>query len=108
MTPETFRSIALGFSGVVESAHMGHPDFRRNGKIFATLGYPDKGRGMVKLTPDQQRYFLKRAPGVFEAANGAWGRSGSTTVHLDLAKKTDVKAALSAAFKNIAASAKKS
>ena len=23
-----------------EGAHMGHPDFRVRGKIFATLGYP--------------------------------------------------------------------
>jgi hypothetical protein len=108
MTAEKFRSIALGFSGAVESAHMRHPDFRCNGRIFATLDYPEKGWGMVKLTPSQQRFYLKRAPGVFEPAGGAWGRSGSTTVKLELARKSDLKAALSAAFRNAAASTKKS
>ena len=38
---------------------MDHPDFRVAGKIFATLGYPDKTRGMVKLSPEDQHYFSK-------------------------------------------------
>ena len=104
MTPEAFRSIALGLPGVVESGHMRHPDFRCKGKVFATLGYPDEGRGMVKLSPDQQRYFVNKAPAVFELASGAWGRSGSTIVRLESAKKAVVKAAILAAFKNVAAS----
>jgi len=106
MTPEAFRSTALGLPGVVESAHMRHPDFRCKGKIFATLGYPDESWGMVKLSPDQQRYFLSKAPDVFDLASGAWGRSGSTVVRLALAKKAVVKAAILAAFKNVAASKK--
>ena len=60
--------------------------------------------GMVKLSPDQQRYFLSKAPDVFDLASGAWGRSGSTVVRLALAKKAVVKAAILAAFKNVAAS----
>jgi hypothetical protein len=102
MTAKDFRTLALRFSGVVESEHMRHPDFRCRGKVFATLDYPDKGWGMVKLTPAQQRFFVRRGPGVFQAANGAWGKAGSTTVHLKLADKTIVKAALSAAFENVA------
>jgi hypothetical protein len=42
-----------------ERAHRDHPDFRVGGKIFATLGYPDKSCGMVKLSPEEQRYFSK-------------------------------------------------
>ena len=38
---------------------MNHPDFRVKGKIFATLGVPDAGWGMVKLTPKQQKKFVK-------------------------------------------------
>jgi hypothetical protein len=38
MTPDQFRSLALRFPGVVESLHMNHPDFRIEGKVFATLG----------------------------------------------------------------------
>jgi len=33
---------------------MNHPDFRVGGKIFATVGYPDKARGMVKRSPEDQ------------------------------------------------------
>ena len=106
MTPETFRSIALGLPSAVESAHMRHPDFRCKGKVFATLGYPDEGCGMVKLSPDQQRYFVNKAPDVFDPASGAWGRSGSTVVRLALAKNAATKAAILAAFKNVAASKK--
>ena len=51
MTPDTFRRIALGLSGAVERAHHDHPDFRVGGRIFATLGYPDRRHGMVNLTP---------------------------------------------------------
>jgi hypothetical protein len=106
MTPEAFRSIALGLPGAVESEHMRHPDFRCKGKVFATLGYPDEGCGMVKLSTDQQRYFVKKAPNVFYPANGAWGRSGSTVIRLAFAKNAATKAAILAAFKNVAASRK--
>jgi hypothetical protein len=103
MTAKDFRSLALGFPGVAESEHMQHPDFRCRGKVFATLDFPEKGWGMVKLTPGQQRSYLRRAPGVFRPASGAWGKSGSTTVQFGLAQEAIVKAALSAAFKNVAA-----
>ena len=61
---------------------------------------------MVKLTPFQRRSYLRRAPGVFQPASGAWGKSGSTVIQLNMAQKTIVKAALSAAFKNVPASHK--
>ena len=102
MTSESFRSIALGFPGAVESEHMTHPDFRCNGRIFATLGYPEDGWGMVKLSRDQQKYFVTKAPKIFSPASGAWGRSGSTIVRLALANKSVVKAALYAAYRNVA------
>ena len=43
MTAAQFRKIALSFPEAVEAAHMGHPDFRVGGRIFATLGYQRKG-----------------------------------------------------------------
>jgi len=101
MTADDFRQIALGLPGAVEAAHMGHPDFRHKGRIFATLGYPDNGWGMIKLTPAQQKFFVDKAPRVFALSSGAWGRAGSTIVRLESATKRDVRAALQAAFKNI-------
>ena len=76
-----FRRIALGMDGAIESAHMGHPDFRANGRIFATL-HQDHLYGMVKLTPDQQQTFVRAHPAAFAPENGAWGREGCTRVRL--------------------------
>ena len=60
---------------------MGHPDFRVNGRIFATLT-EDGSRGMVQLTPEQQQEFTNASPDTFVPAAGAWGRGGSTMVQL--------------------------
>jgi len=62
VTANDFRRLALALPEAIESAHMDHPDFRVLGKIFATHGYPEKGWGMVKLTPEQQHYFSKAEP----------------------------------------------
>lgn len=83
MDVERFRAIALGMKGATEGAHMGHPDFRVNGRIFATI-HPDHASGMVKLTPDEQERFIGENPGAFKAESGAWGREGCTAVRLDM------------------------
>jgi hypothetical protein len=80
-TEQDFRRIALGLADAVESAHMGHPDFRVNGRIFATLHH-DRAFGMVKLTPEQQEVFLRDHPAAFAPESGAWGRQGCTRVRL--------------------------
>jgi hypothetical protein len=100
MTPDKFRSLALSLPGAVESAHMAHPDFRVEGRIFATLGYPDDKSAMVKFTPEQQRKFLKGAPGVFAPCNGVWGQRGATNVHLPSAKVAVLRTALKVAWNN--------
>ena len=97
MTAHQFRRLALSLPEVEESSHMAHPDFRVGGKIFATLGYPDKNWGMVKLTPDQQRSFVLTHPGVFVPSTGAWGRRGSTLVRLKSADPDAVQEAMRAA-----------
>jgi hypothetical protein len=102
MTAGDFRRLALRFPEAIESAHMDHPDFRVGGKIFATLGYPDMGVGMVKLFPDQQKDFVRDEPEVFAPVNGAWGRRGATHVRLRAAKKASVQRALAAAWRNTA------
>jgi hypothetical protein len=106
MTIEAFRKMALEIPTAVEQSHMNHPDFRVAGKIFASLGAPDESWGMVKLTPEQQRAFIKKAPAVFQPCSGAWGRQGATNVYLAAAKSRIVAAALDAAAKNVASSAK--
>ena len=107
LTPEKFRQLALEIADAVESSHMGHPDFRIGGKVFASLGYPDDGHGMVKVAPEHQQTLLKEVPDVFAPCAGAWGKGGATSVHLAAAKVGTVRAALAAAAKNVAAKRKK-
>jgi len=102
MTPNEFRELALSFPEAIESAHMHHPDFRDGGRIFATLGYPDGDSAMVKLTPDEQKEFVRKSPGVFKAVKGGWGRQGATNVHLPAAMIEIVREALTAAWRNTA------
>jgi hypothetical protein len=59
----------------MEGAHMGHPDFRVNNRIFATLHH-DRAFGMVALTPGQQEQFMRAHPDAFAPESGAWGRAG--------------------------------
>jgi len=101
MTIEKFRSLALSIPGASESAHMGHPDFRLEGRIFATLGYPDERHGMVKLAPQQQEKFVQRAPEVFGPCAGVWGRRGATAVRLASARVGLIRAALDEARLNV-------
>ena len=83
MTAAEFRRIALSMPQASESAHMDHPDFRVDGKIFATLGYPDKNHGMVILPPEEQERLVRTYSTAFAPAKGAWGRRGSTSVRLE-------------------------
>jgi hypothetical protein len=76
MTAKGFRRIALSLPETEERAHMDHPDFRVAGKIFATLGYPDKTSGMVKLSPEDQHNFSKDHPDVFTPAKRRMGAAG--------------------------------
>ena len=100
MTANEFRRMALSLPEAVEAAHMGHPDFRVGGKIFATLSYPRTGFGMVALTPEQQELFVRTEPKSFAPVPGGWGRKGSTHVLLRSAKKAAVREALETAWRN--------
>src|SRR5438876_11224712 len=62
MNIDEFRKMALAIPTAVERSHMNHPDFRIAGEIFASLGVPDERWGMVRLTPEQQRTFIQKAP----------------------------------------------
>jgi hypothetical protein len=103
MTPDGFRRIALGLEDVVESAHHGHPDFRVGGRIFATLGYPDRKWGMMTLTPEQQRIWAREHPEAFVPGKGKWGEQGSTGVRLDAVDEETVGEALTLAWQNTVA-----
>ncbi len=99
MRENDFRRIALGMDGAVESAHMGHPDFRVNSRIFATLHH-DREFGMVALTPDQQAHFMRAQPDAFAPESGAWGRAGSTRVRLASVHEETLGEAMTLAWQN--------
>jgi hypothetical protein len=94
--------MALSLPETTEESHMHHPDFRVSGKIFATLGYPDKSWGMVRLTPEQQAKFMSAEPEVFVPVNGGWGRRGATSVFLRGVKSKSMRKALESAWANTA------
>ena len=99
MTADEFREIALSFPETEERSHMNHPDFRVNGKIFATLGL-DLTSGMAKLTPEQQQNYLRMEP-TFKPASGKWGDGGATIITLVDADEGAVREALSTAWQNL-------
>jgi hypothetical protein len=98
MTANDFRRIALTFEGAEESSHVGQPDFRVGGKIFATLASQDRGLGNVKVTPEQQAEFVGELPEVFLPVLGGWGRMGMTHIRLSAASEDVLEGALRAAW----------
>jgi hypothetical protein len=86
MSPIEFRKLALSLPEAAERAHLNHPDFRVAGKMFATLGYPDKTHAMVRITPVEQEMLIDKGPGVFSPVKGKWELMGCTSVNLKAAK----------------------
>lgn len=101
MTADEFRELALSLPEAAEQSHMDHPDFRVNGKIFASLG-PKEAWGMVKLAAEEQALFVRTDPAAFEPFAGAWGKRGCTKVILENAAAEAVRQALFAAWRNTA------
>src|ERR1700687_6132496 len=87
MHAEDFRRIALSLEGAEESSHMGSPDFRVGGRIFATLAAAKQCYRNIMITPEQQAVFVEEMPEVFIPVKGGWGRNGATHVRLDLANE---------------------
>jgi hypothetical protein len=102
--PDDVRALALLLPEVVEGAHMGHPDFRVGGKIFATL-WTDEERVVVRLTPETQAVMTEAEPSVFEPIEGSWGKRGWTNLDLIEADEETLRSALLAAWTAVAPTA---
>jgi len=98
-TIEDFRRVALGLDGAEESSHMGAPDFRVGGRIFATLAHQSQGYGNLMLTPEVQAMFVGEAPETFVPIAGGWGRMGATHIRLAAADEETLAGALRTAWK---------
>src|SRR4029077_8229598 len=99
MNTHDFRRIALNLEGAEEFSHMGNPDFRVGGRIFATLAAAKQGYGNIMITPEQQSAFIEEMPEIFNPVKGGWGRNGATHVRLDLANEDLLTGALKTAWK---------
>ena len=99
MNAEDFRRIALSLEGAEESSHMGSPDFRVGGRIFATLASQSLGYGNLMLTSEQQAAFVEELPEVFLPIAGGWGRMGATHIRLAEATEDVLTGALRTAWK---------
>lgn len=99
MNADDFRRMALSLEGAEESSHMGQPDFRIGGRIFATLAAEHQGYGNLMLTPEQQATFVEELPEVFVPISGGWGRMGMTHIRLASASEDVLAGALRTAWK---------
>jgi hypothetical protein len=97
MTDEQCRETALALDGVAGGAHMGHPEFRASGRIFASLRI-DGVTAMVRLMPDQQAMFLHEPPEMCSPAAGPGGRGSHTAVALPKAGVPAVRAVMHLAW----------
>src|SRR6202034_3374181 len=99
MNAADFRRLALLLDGAEEGSHMGSPDFRVGGRIFATLASQDQGYGNLMLSPEQQAAFAAEQPEVFLPVAGGWGRNGATHIRLAQANEDLLAGAVRAAWK---------
>ena len=99
MNVHDFRDVALSFNGAEESSHMGKPDFRVGGRIFATLASQELGYGNLMLTSELQNSLVSAAPDVFLPVHGGWGRMGATHILLSAATELQLTEALQMAWK---------
>jgi hypothetical protein len=99
MNAADFRRIALSLEGAEESSHMGSPDFRVGGRIFATLASQKQGYGNLMLTPEQQADFVAEQPDMFVPIAGGWGRMGMTHIRLAVTNEDVLTGALRTAWK---------
>src|SRR6202453_2901214 len=99
MNAADFRRLALLLDDAEEGSHMGSPDFRVGGRIFATLASQAQGYGNLMLSPEQQAAFVDEQPDLFLPVAGGWGRMGATHILLASANEDALAGALRTAWK---------
>jgi hypothetical protein len=99
VTPAQARRIFLEQPEAEEKSHMGHPDFRVGGKIFATL-WPDRKVAVVKLSAADQTGALQMDPDALSLK--FWGKSPYLEVDLGRANAALLRALAQAAWRNAA------
>lgn len=89
MTPDAFVAVASGLALVKATTVMGSVRLAVSGKTFATVGWPQAGWAVVRLTPDDQRGLMTLS----NALTPERGRRGGRGVTLVCLAKIDELAA---------------
>ncbi len=107
MTTDEFRRLALSLADVRGGTSLGVEEFRINGALLATLGSPEPGRAIVRLSPADQKALVRQAPQTFSPALGGPGARGATRVLLAQVEQTVLLDVLQAACRKARAESEK-
>jgi predicted DNA-binding protein (MmcQ/YjbR family) len=100
---ETFRQIALSFPETTEEPHFEKPAFKVAKKIFATMNLVEF-RATVKLSESDQDLFCLFDKKIIYPVPNKWGKQGWTQINLIIATEEMYRAALTAAYCEVAPS----
>ncbi|GGL09702.1 MmcQ/YjbR family DNA-binding protein [Caulobacter rhizosphaerae] len=81
MTPEAFIALGAGLAMVKTKTVMGAVRLAVHGKTFTTVGWPQAGWAVVKLSPNEQADFIALSNAITPEP-GRRGRKGVTLVRL--------------------------
>lgn len=94
---ETFREMALAFSGATEQPHFEKTSFRLKNIIFATYDLANN-RACVKLSATDKDAYSKIDATIIYPVPNKWGRQGWTLVEMKKVKKQIFKEILLKAY----------
>lgn len=103
MTDAEFEALALSLPQVTYADHFGQGAWKVAGKkIFACPSSTRHGKGVLKLTAEQQEMMCGAEPEVFVAPANFWGRQGWTNFVVAYADEATATSALWTAWRNVA------
>jgi hypothetical protein len=97
-TAKDFRRVALSLEGTTEAPHFDRTAFKVR-RIYATLAANGKSANLM-LTPDEQALKCAVAPDAFSPIQNAWGVRGATTAKLSALTATELRDALTIAWRH--------
>ncbi len=98
MSPEAFVALGAGLAMVKTKTVMGAVRLAVHGRTFATVGWPQAGWAVVKLTPQEQQGFVALDEALAPEP-GRRGRKGVTLVRLRAVNETTAARLLFAAWR---------
>jgi len=106
ITAQSFRALALSFSGTIEQPHFERTSFRANKKIFATLDVKNN-LACLMLYEIQQNVFCAFNTTVIYPVPNKWGKQEATYVDLKSVRKNILKVSLTQAYNKTTTKKKK-